>query len=86
VRRGLEGFRRRPRPGQGDAHPHPPSAIQGSAVGRSGLRLLGKVALARDGVRVRADSEGRKGATDTKEDPGRPRGVVTRFCTGRGPP
>ncbi len=25
--------------------------------------------------------EGRKGATDTKEDPGRPRGVVTRFCT-----
>ncbi len=29
---------------------------------------------------------GRKGATDTKEDPGRPRGVVTRICTGRGPP
>ncbi len=30
--------------------------------------------------------QGRKGATDTKEDPGRPRGVVTRICTGRGPP
>ncbi len=28
----------------------------------------------------------RKGATDTKEDPGRPRGVVTRIWAGRGPP
>jgi hypothetical protein len=28
--------------------------------------------------------EGRKGATDTKEDPGRPRGVVTRICTAAG--
>ncbi len=27
----------------------------------------------------------RKGATDTKEDPGRPRGVVTRICTGPRP-
>jgi hypothetical protein len=28
---------------------------------------------------------GRKGAMDTKQDPGRPQGVVTRFCTGPRP-